>query len=72
VSIRLAEHLGGSNVNPRNGSGMPRRRFAYVVFPGSKSNPPWPMSATDLGERAQSLLSSVGGWPRVKDCTSPR
>jgi hypothetical protein len=72
VSIRLAENLGGSNVNPRNGSGMPRGRFAYVVFPGSKSNPPWPVSATDLHVRAQALLSAAGGWARVRDCASAR
>jgi hypothetical protein len=72
VSIRLAENLGGSNVNPRNGSGMPRGRFAYVVFPGSKSNPAWPVSGTDLDARAQALLSGVGGWARVKSCIGPR
>jgi hypothetical protein len=39
VSIRLAENLGGHNVNPRNGAGMPTGRFAYVVFPRSKATP---------------------------------
>jgi hypothetical protein len=72
VSIRLAENLGGANVNPRNGSGMPRGRFAYVVFPGSKSNPPWPVSVTDLDARAQALLSAAGGWARVRDCAGTR
>lgn len=72
VSIRLAEHLGGSNVNPRNGSGMPRGRFAYVVFPGSRSNPPWRVSDTDLDTRARALLSDIGGWARVRDCVGTR
>ena len=72
VSIRLAENLGGSNVNPRNGSGMPRGRFAYAVFPGSKSNPPWTVSSTDLDARAQALLAGVGGWGRVRDCIGTR
>jgi hypothetical protein len=72
VSIRLAENLGGSNVNPRNGSGMPRGRFAYAVFPGSKSNPPWTVSSTDLDTRARALLSGVDGWARVRACIGTR
>lgn len=68
VSIRLAENLGGQNVNPRNGSGMPRGRFAYVVLPKSKSAPPWPVSAEDLRRRGAAALSAVGGWAAVRAC----
>ena len=72
TKIRLGESLGGSNVNPRNGSGLPRRRLAYTVFPGSNSNPAWPVSGNDLDARAQALLSGVGAWSRVKSCMGAR
>jgi len=68
VSIRLAENLGGMNVNPRTGAGMPRGRFVYVVFPRTKSDPAWPVSGEQLQKRAQELLISIGGWERVRAC----
>ncbi len=33
VSISLAERLGGTNVNPKNGSGVPSGEILYIVFP---------------------------------------
>lgn len=72
VSIRLAENLGGMNVNPRTGAGMPRGRFVYLVFPRTKSDPAWPVSGDQLQKRTQELLASVGGWEKVKACVSPR
>ena len=72
ASIRLAENLGGSNVNPRNGSGMPKGRFVYVVFPSSKSVPPWPQTEESLRKASQQLLSAIGGWERLTACiTAP-
>ncbi len=68
ASIRLAENLGGQNVNPRNGAGLPRGRIAYVVFPKSRLNPRWPMTDEQLRERVQSLLSEIGGWERILPC----
>jgi len=68
VSIRLAESLGGVTVNPRNGAGIPRGRFLYVVFPGSKSDPPWPVSRGQIQQRSQRLLGRIGGWPSVRAC----
>jgi len=72
VSIRLAENLGGRNVNPRNGAGMPRGSFAYVVFPTSKSQPPWPVTAEQLQQRVQERLTAIGGWERILPCLSQR
>jgi hypothetical protein len=68
VSIRLAEKLGGSNINPRNGAGMPKGRFLYVVFPRSTSAPPWPQTEESLKKKSQRLLSEIGGWQRVMPC----
>lgn len=68
VSIRLAENLGGVNVNPRNGAGAPHGDFVYVIAPKSKSKPPWPVCAEELQKRAQVALSSVGGWDAVRAC----
>lgn len=72
VSIRLAENLGGVNVNPRNGAGMPKGRFTYLVFPRTKSEPPWPVSSEQLQKRARELLGGIGGWDAVKACVSQR
>ena len=72
VSIRLAENLGGTNVNPRTGAGMPRGRFVYVVFPASKSDPAWPVTAEALEQRTHELLSRIGGWEKIRGCLTPR
>jgi len=71
VSIRLPENLGGANVNPRTGAGMPRGRFAYLVFPRTKSNPAWPVSSEQLQKRTQESLTAIGGWDRVRNCVAP-
>ncbi|MBL8552983.1 MAG: hypothetical protein JNL41_01805 [Phenylobacterium sp.] len=68
VSIKLAENLGGANVNPRTGRGAPRGPFAYVIFPGSETSPPWPRSDADLRDRAEAELARIGGWEAVTAC----
>jgi Fungal chitosanase of glycosyl hydrolase group 75 len=68
VSIGMAENLGGTNVNPRNGAGMPTGRFVYVVFPRSRANPRWPVGAADLEQRSAQLLAELGGWERILAC----
>lgn len=72
VSIRLAENLGGRNVNPRNGAGIPQGRFVYAVFPKTKSSPSWPLSNEKLQTRMNDLLSSIGGWKRIRSCLTNR
>src|ERR1700755_1936318 len=44
VSIRLAAQRGGSQVTPRNGHGMPKGPFLYVMFPKSHATPKWPVT----------------------------
>lgn len=68
VSIRLAEKLGGANVNPRNGAGMPRGPFLYVLFPKSRSAPAWPVTLEQIDGAAMMALSAIGGWERVLSC----
>jgi len=70
VSIRLAENLGGSNVNPRNGSGMPKGPFLYVHFSKSRSTPSWPMTIATMDDLANSALTEIGGWERVLACVT--
>jgi hypothetical protein len=68
ISIRLAENLGGHDVNPRNASGAPHGPFAYVVFPGSEATPPWPVSDDELKQRGEAELTKIGGWDAVLSC----
>jgi hypothetical protein len=63
LSIRLAENLGGVNVNPRNGDGLAPGPIQYMVFPCSRLDPPWPQSSNVLATRANELLNAIGGWP---------
>jgi len=68
VSIRLAENLGGQNVSPKTGGGVPRGPFAYVIFPGSEQQPAWPVSAARMASVAEAELAKVGGWDAVLAC----
>lgn len=68
VSIKLAENLGGQNVNPRNGHGMPQGRFVYVVFPKSKFTPRWRVSNEQIQTKSNELLAAIGGWQRILQC----
>lgn len=70
VSIRLAENLGGNNVNPRNGAGMPQGKFVYAVFPKSKAEPAWPLSADQMTNRTNELLAELGGWEKILACVN--
>lgn len=65
VSLQLAADLGGVNVNPRNGAGVPQGPFAYVVFPFSKSRPAWPVTLEQIERRVGEELARVGGWDRI-------
>ena len=65
VSIRLAENLGGRNVNPRNGAGVPPGRFLYTVFPKSKQQPAWPLTPDRLETLVEDLIGAIGGWEQI-------
>jgi hypothetical protein len=68
VSIALAEALGGVNVNPRNGDGIPAGEFFYLVFPYSAGDPPWPLAPAELERDAAALLAGLGGIDAVLAC----
>lgn len=70
ISIALAEGLGGSNVNPRNGAGAPQGKVVYVVFPKSAQNPAWPVSFSSLDSIVQGLLANVGGESAILNCVN--
>lgn len=63
ISLRLAENLGGRNVNPRNGEGIAPGPVEFVVFPNSRLDPPWPQTADALDRSARQKLAHLGGWP---------
>ena len=63
VSLKMCEALGGTRPNPRNGKGIPPGPYQYVIFPGSRLDPPWPQSSAALAARAFALFDQVGGWP---------
>lgn len=66
VSISLASTLAGRPVAARSGAGKPGGTFIFVVFPGSRTNPPWPVSRSKMDERVRGLLAQLGGWPAIR------
>ena len=62
ISLRLAESLGGVNVDPRNGDGIAPGAVQFVVFPNSRFDPSWPQPPEALELRARQLLANIGGW----------
>ena len=65
VSLCLAERLGGSNLNARNGMGQPNGPFQYVIFPRLHISKQWPLTEDTINQLAIAQLKSVGGWPSV-------
>jgi Fungal chitosanase of glycosyl hydrolase group 75 len=70
ISVKLANALGGKNVNPRNGAGQPASPITYVVFPNSRNNPVWPVTPSGVEKRGAALLASIGGWSAIDACVS--
>lgn len=70
VSIKLAENLGGQNVNPRTGGGMPGGKIIYVVFPKSKLTPRWSVSPEKIQQKSDELIAGIGGWERILECVN--
>lgn len=70
MSIALAEGIGGKNVNPRNGSGVPKGKILYIVFPYSSRNHLWPLTNDEIKRASETLLDSVGGLDVVVACES--
>jgi hypothetical protein len=68
MSISLGSALGGSNPNPRTGSGTPEGKIVYVIFPYSKNFPAWPLSQEEIQSKVTSLLSTIGGEETLRFC----
>lgn len=66
VSIKLAESLGGKNVNPRNGKGIPKGNFLYVVFPFSSQTYKWPLDSKELSKATDDLIATYGGLEAIQ------
>ena len=67
-SIALYEALGGHDINAPNGAGVAPGEMLFVVFPKSAKIPRWPRTLNSIKEQADSLLASVGGLEKFKDC----
>jgi hypothetical protein len=63
ASIALFEKLGGQNLNPRNGAGVPPGKIQYIIFPGSRLAGAgiWPRTNADIQQQALSLASQTPG-----------
>ena len=68
MSIALAEDIGGENVNPRNGDGVPEGKILYIVFPYSSRSNAWPLTNDEIKRASEALLDSVGGQSSVLAC----
>ena len=71
MSIALATALGGTNPNPRTGSGVPAGKTIYLVFPRSRLAPAWPVPNDQIAARVDQHLESVGGTNAILGCQSP-
>ena len=69
-SIALFEALGGTNPNPRTGSGIAAGKVLYLTFPRSVLSRPdvWPLSPVQLDQLAEDLLASAGGKDTLIAC----
>ncbi len=68
MSIALGAALGGESPNPRTGSGTPKGKIAYIVFPYTKATPKWPVEQSDINEKVTALLASNGGVEMLQAC----
>lgn len=70
ASIAFWRALGGADPNPRNGSGMPAGRVAYVAFPRSRltANLGWPIDVDRLRTEATARLARIGGVETLRRC----
>lgn len=70
MSIYLGSALGGSDPNPRTGTGTPKGKIIYVVFPYTKATSGWPISNEAIDSTASELLKSIGGVEMLKSCAN--
>ena len=70
-SIALLKSLGGTDPNPRNGSGVAAGKVMYIVFPYSVKNRSirWPATNQEIADQANSLLNELGGPGIFQSCS---
>ena len=68
ISIKLAENLGGINVNPRNGAGVAAGDTRYIVFPYSSKEYPWPLSLEEIELNVSTLISLASDIESLDEC----
>ena len=68
VSIALAEGLGGKNVSPRDGAGIPQGKMLYIVFPYASRNHSWPLTVGEIQHFVDSLIERTGGIETILAC----
>lgn len=62
-SVALFEALGGKNVNARNGAGVNKGTYQYIVFPRTalRGVKKWPRSLEDIKKQVSKLLLETPG-----------
>lgn len=68
ISLSLAQNLGGTQPNPKTGSGLPKGDIVFVVFPKSKASPAWPLTAQQIESKAEDHLRKTGGVDAIIHC----
>lgn len=61
VSVAMVSALGGTNPNPKNGKGVPKGPFGFIVFPDTHDQLKWSLKAAEIDATAQGLLADAGG-----------
>ena len=69
-SLALWTALGGQDVNPRTGAGLPAGDVLYVIFPNSRNDVDvrWPRETSDIAAQVSDLLDRIGGLDAVRAC----
>lgn len=65
VSLRMASELSGQSVELASGKGAPFGPTLYLVFPGSRLAPSWPVAPAAIRARCATLLRPLGGGSRL-------
>lgn len=70
ISIALAEALGGRHPNAITGTGSPRGRIVYIMFPNSGEKYRWPLTLEQMRRGVQPLLWAAGGADAARACSA--
>ncbi|QWP76363.1 hypothetical protein J5226_22715 [Lysobacter sp. K5869] len=65
VSERMAGDLTGHRADARSGRGVPTGPLLYLVFPGSRREPAWPLQTAEIRARCEQLLRRIGGMAQL-------